>query len=362
MLKKSLYFIYTSIPFAVLLLLVAACQKANPPIASVPVKKDSISHLASNLLALVYKAHEKNIDILYKASLPKLPKAIYFYGNVELNALDYGSKKALQRLYQRIPIVFEDNEKPIKYLDLSNQNIYYLPEQFARLQQLQYLSLKNNHLQAIHPNLASCHQLRKIDLSSNALQYIPEGLQYLNQLHSIDLSDNLLTTLPLSMQQMIALRSLDLSNVHPAMALYNNQFKSIPAVVYRMPWLQKIFLEKLGLQKLSSKINNIDSLQVLSLNGNPLLNLEQLFRTLEQMPQLQALDISFLGRTELPVSVSKLKHLKVLLWHEESRMNEEYILNELKYRLPNTRIYYGKPGVHSPFLRGNSIATIVKSG
>ena len=342
-----------------LMLATYSCQKRVPALA-VQTEAITLSKLGSQLLVLERKIHEYTVDFVYKSSLPQLPLETLFYSKIELDALVYGCKKSLQGLFQQIPIPSIPSLKPLKHLDLSEQNIYYLPDQLTQCRQLQYLSLKNNHLQAINPKLSSCLDLKKIDLSSNGFQKIPQGLIHLEQVQSLDLSDNQLNNLPQDFQQLTGLQSLDLSNMHPAMALYNNHFESIPKVLFKMTSLKKLFLEKLALQTIPLSISQIDSLRVLSLNGNRSLQLEQVFETLRRTPQLQALDLSFIGRRQLPSSVSKLSHLKVLIWHEENKMNASYIQDKLKKLLPNTRIYYGKVGVLSPFLRGNTVETIVR--
>ena len=105
-------------------------------------------------------------------------------------------------------------------------------------------------------------------------------------------------------------------------------------------------------------MGSMRNLQVVSLNGTRALNLAQSFESLATLPNLLALDISFLGRRSLPSNIKKLQHLKVLIWHEERQGNRAFIEQTLKEWLPNTQIYYGKEKVATPFLRGNSITVI----
>ncbi|MDC0231156.1 leucine-rich repeat domain-containing protein, partial [Aureispira] len=92
------------------------------------------------------------------------------------------------------------------------------------------------------------------------------------------------------------------------------------------------------------------------------LNLYQAFNVMSEMPNLIALDLSFIGRQTLPSNIGKLQNLKVLIWHEEEQINQGYILETLKDLLPDTKVYFGKKGVATPFLRGNSISTITSAG
>ncbi len=79
------------------------------------------------------------------------------------------------------------------------------------------------------------------------------------------------------------------------------------------------------------------------------------------MPNLQVLDISFIGLHSLPYTVAKLKNLKVLIWTSENNRNAHSV-SQLKKVLPNTKIYHNPQKEAIPFVRGNSVNTLIKSG
>lgn len=325
--------------------------------------EDSLTMWEQQLLTIPIKIQDSIGQELYLKSLPKLPDEEDFFGNLQLNALQDGSKQCLKRVYQSIATPYRNNAyERTKHLDLSYRNIYYIPNKVSNFPNLRYLSLSNNRIQALNPNLAYCKKLRKLDLSSNGLSKLPTSLNLLTQIDELILADNRLNTLPAHFANLSNLKTIDISNLHSGMAEFYNNITTFPRVLTRMSNIEKLFLEKLPIRSLPSSIKNMTKLQVLSLNGNRSINLNQAFNVLADVPDLIALDVSFMGRRTLPQSIQKLKNLKILVWHEENQNNRTFIEETLKKWLPNTKIYYGKKGMATLFLRGNTVTTIRNVG
>jgi Leucine-rich repeat (LRR) protein len=325
--------------------------------------EDTLTVLDKNILEIHSVMHKELVDELYLNTVSKLPGDSSFFGQAQVNALEAGSQKSLRKVYQRIITPQKPNAlENTKHLDLSDQDIHYIPNKVALYSNLRFLSLKNNQIQAINPKLSHCKKLKKLDLSSNGIKKIPFGLIYLTQIEELVLADNNLTSLPSYFYNLNNLKKLDLSNPHSAMATYRNEITHLPKVLLRMQNIEKLFLDNLPLDGLPHDIKKMSNLMVISLKGNNKLNLNQVFNSLGKMNNLIALDLSFIGRRTLPKNISKLKNLKVLVWHENNHMNRAFVLKTLKQLLPNTKIYFGEKGVATPFLRGNSIATIKNAG
>jgi len=344
-----------------------SCQQAETTslgdAALLATTKDTLTVLDKKMLGSHSVMHKTLVDELYLNTLPKLPGDSSFFGQVQINALESGSQKSLRKVYQRIVTPQKTNAlENTRHLDLSDQHIHYIPNKITRYSNLRFLSLKNNHIQAINPKLSHCKKLKKLDLSSNGIKKLPFGLIYLTQIEELVLADNSLTSLPSYFYNLNNLKKLDLSNPHTAMAEYRNEITHLPKVLLRMHNIEKLFLENLPLDGLPHNMQKMSNLMVLSLKGNNKLNLNQAFNSLGKMNNLIALDLSFIGRRTLPRSISKLKNLKVLVWHENNRINRDFVLETLKELLPNTKIYFGEKGVATPFLRGNSIATLKNAG
>lgn len=347
-------------PWFVLLLLCcwlgAGCGEALP--VEQPIVVAPLAPLPPTVQQLLEAQASSQVALFQLASrrkMPSLPQEETYWKDLHYNALLAGSQRALRKNYRQIG---SPERQLTKHLDLSYQDIHFLPDHICSYHDLRYLSLSNNQLKALNPKLQHCQQLQKIDLSSNGLTQLPKGIAYLHQIEELVLADNKLHSLPNFLGHLRNLKVLDISNLHSSAAVYYNNIQHLPKVLLGMPYLEKLFLEKLPLRTLPRQLGYMRNLQVVSLNGNRALNLSQSFESLSTLPNLLALDISFMGRRSLPASIKKLKNLKVLIWHEERQANRAFIENTLKEWLPNTQIYYGKAKVATPFLRGNSLAVI----
>ncbi len=317
-----------------------------------------ISVFSNEILTKQTKIVQRIAHQFWLNTVDKLPKEADFWTNLQALALQNGGRYALQSYFKTIR---QTQDTSLRYLSLANQNLYYLPRNIGDYKNLRYLSVKNNRLQAINPKLANCSKLRKLDLSSNQMYDLPFNIIYLSQIEELILSDNRLSTLPSYFFNMSGLKVLDISNFHPRLSKGYNKFEKLPEVLLKMNHIEKLFLDKLPLQKLPSDIYRMQNLQVLSLNGARALDLNQAFEALSKIPNLIALDLSFIGRRTLPSSIAKLKNLKVLIWHEENKVNMSFIQNQLVSLLPNTKVFHAGRAGATPFLRGNSIQTIENS-
>lgn len=335
-----------------------SCNQSTPPPIITETDEQYFKELPPTiqpLLAAQASSQAAIINLSSRKKLPDLPSTDNYWRALHYNALIAGSQRNLHKHYRGISA---PQRQLTKHLDLSYQGIQFLPDHICSYRDLRYLSLSNNQLQAINPKLQHCQRLRKLDLSSNGIQHLPQGLAYLHQIEELVLADNELYTLPHFLANLRNLKILDISNLHSSAASYYNNIQRFPIAVTKMPRLQKLFLEKLPLHTLPRYLGYLRELQVVSLNGCRGLNLSQSFESLSTLPNLVALDISFLGRNSLPASIRKLQQLKILIWHEEGQRNRAFIEQTLRQWLPNTKIYYGKASVATPFLRGNSLSVI----
>ncbi|MCP4439502.1 MAG: leucine-rich repeat domain-containing protein [Aureispira sp.] len=352
---------YKLFVLGILLCICWSCE--NAAISEVAPKKEKslvspslINATTSGLDSMAYK--------IWWASLPKLPKTEHFFLDILTDASWQACQKIRKRLFgtvlAKIPAE-KSNRAALKYLDLSYQNIRYLPNDMADLSNLKHLVLKNNSLRDINACLRHCSQLKTLDVSTNNWTEVPSNLIYLTQLRDLKLVDNKLESLPSFLQNLKSLKTLDISNVHPAMAQGNNLFKEVPQVIGQMPWLEKLLMEYLPIRRFPGNMVRMKNLQVLSLKGCRGIDWRQAFEIMARMPNLQVLDISFIGLHSLPYNVSKLKNLKVLVWTAENNRNA-YFIDQLKEVLPNTKIYHNPLKEAIPFIRGNSVKTLVGAG
>ncbi|XP_043488403.1 leucine-rich repeat-containing protein 59 [Polistes fuscatus] len=96
-------------------------------------------------------------------------------------------------------------------LDLSLCDLEEVPvEEIANIRKVTYLDLSNNVLVTLPNNFIILKQILKLDLSKNMLTEIPENFGEMTQLKYLDLYANQISRLPLSLSELKNLRWLDL--------------------------------------------------------------------------------------------------------------------------------------------------------
>lgn len=340
------------IPYVLFCILCIACTPERQPI-----KKESTASpkRTIDLLANVASVGmEKGANYLHFAQFKPLSWTAGEIAKAQLKSLQSAAQNNLTAHFKVLEL---PKNKAVPYLNFTGLERSFLPENLSAYRQLRVLNLKENQLKSLPPNLKNCKDLRKINLSSNGLQKLPPTIYTLENLEELVLQDNKFSSLPSALKKLKKLKVLDLSNLHPADATGYNNFIKLPNLLLYLDRIQRIFAERLPLKTLPQGMGNLKDLRVLSVAGCRALELNRAIAVLASAPQITALNISFIGRKSLPVSIQKLKHLRVLIWHEEGSRNAAFI-PILKKWLPNTKIYYGKKGVATPFLRGSSLSVL----
>lgn len=162
------------------------------------------------------------------------------------------SEKRIQTQQQltEFPREVFDHADTLEILDLGNNQLSDLPDDFARLKKLKILFLTNNRFTHIPPVLSQCPALEMIAfkenqltefaedsipehtrwliLTGNQLTRLPDSMGKLHRLQKLALAGNQLTELPNSMANC---RSLEL------IRLSANRFEALPDWLFKLPRL-----------------------------------------------------------------------------------------------------------------------------
>lgn len=147
----------------------------------------------------------------------------------------------------------------LEVLDLSNNQLSELPEDFWRFKRLKRLFLTNNCFTAVPKVLAQCPELIMVSFKGNRLTEFAEGTLP-TSLQWLILTDNQLTALPEDFGRYQQLQKL---------ALAGNQLEALPA---SMQQCQELGLLRLALNRFSSFpdwLFRLPKLAWLALGGNP---------------------------------------------------------------------------------------------
>ena len=147
----------------------------------------------------------------------------------------------------------------LEVLELSDNQLSELPDDFARLSKLKILFLTNNQFTQLPVVLADCPKLEMISFKNNQLVEVPEQSLPLTTRWLI-LTGNALTHLPDSIGELKSLQKL---------ALAGNQITSLPETMQHCRALQLIRLSANQLTTLPDFLFQLPKLAWLGFAGNP---------------------------------------------------------------------------------------------
>lgn len=107
-------------------------------------------------------------------------------------------------------------------IDLSGENLYRLPEEYAQFTELRKLNVSDNNMAEVPPVLFGLKTLTHLNLAENRISSLPEGLKALSQLQTLNLSGNPIAELPAWLSELPTLKTLDISHT---------QIEQLPAAI-----------------------------------------------------------------------------------------------------------------------------------
>ncbi|WP_019614063.1 leucine-rich repeat-containing protein kinase family protein [Psychromonas ossibalaenae] len=148
----------------------------------------------------------------------------------------------------------------LEVLDLSNNQLSTLPDDFDRLKQLKILFVSNNNFEHLPAVLAKCPKLEMLGFKANKIRTVPENALPVDTRWLI-LTDNEIEKLPDSMGQLWRLQKL---------ALAGNKITALPDSMQNCKNLQLARLSANQLTSLPDWLLQLPKLSWLAFSGNPL--------------------------------------------------------------------------------------------
>ena len=172
---------------------------------------------------------------------------------------------SLQDNLTEIPGVLYSFKDSLQFLDLSNNFLETLPNDFGIFEKLEILFISNNQLTVLPEVLSKCKSLRLIGIKSNKIKVIPENSLPKN-LQWLTLADNLIESIPKSIGNCTFLQKLILSG---------NKIKSVPQEILKCENLELIRLASNELDCFPEVLLELPKLTWLAYSGNPFNNHEE---------------------------------------------------------------------------------------
>lgn len=146
----------------------------------------------------------------------------------------------------------------LEVLDLSNNQLTSLPDDFNRLHKLRILFASNNLFEILPDILGACANLTMIGFKANQITQVPENALPMN-LQWLILTDNAITELPESIGRLRSLKKLMLAG---------NKLKSLPASLENCQQLQLLRISANALEAFPEVVLKLPRLAWLAFAGN----------------------------------------------------------------------------------------------
>jgi len=135
-----------------------------------------------------------------------------------------------------------------------------LPKAFDQLKSLRAVNLGGNNLTEFPPQLIHMPDIQKLYLGSNKISDIPNTIQHMHSLEVLNLGDNHIETVPAELGSLSKLVSINLAC---------NRIRSLPRTMIRLRKLRSLSLHNNRLATLPPELVSINLVE-LSLRNNPL--------------------------------------------------------------------------------------------
>lgn len=171
-----------------------------------------------------------------------------------------GSKKiTLSEGFSVFPEELFKYKETLEILDLSKNNLSFLPDNFNEFKKLKIAFFSENNFEQFPSILAECPSLTMIGFKSNKIKTIPEN-SFPKDLQWLILTDNQIEVLPESIGDYSLLQKC---------ALAGNKISKLPETMQQCTNLELLRISANQLQEIPFWLLNLPKLSWLAIDGNP---------------------------------------------------------------------------------------------
>lgn len=201
--------------------------------------------------------------------------------------------------------LFPQGNNNLIRLDISHNELFYLPEEIGNAQNLEELKCDyNRFLTSLPANLTKLTRLTTLWASGNNFSFLPKPILALTNLTTLGLSANYISKLP---NEFFNLKKLN------CFFFSHNLLMEIPKAVENLTCLRILDVKFNSLKRLPNEIVNLNSLGDIECAYN---HIESLPENFEKMTNLHTLFIRSNNLTSLPPTITMMTNLRNLNFME----------------------------------------------
>eukprot|EP00917_Polyrhabdina_sp_WS-2016_P020475 GHVP01043868.1.p1 GENE.GHVP01043868.1~~GHVP01043868.1.p1 ORF type:complete len:460 (-),score=65.81 GHVP01043868.1:350-1729(-) len=220
-------------------------------------------------------------------------------GTLDLSLYSKTNLNMSSRGLRQLPVSVFIEKDSVTTLDLTKNELEFLPEEITQLVHLERLALGGNKIKTLPRGITRLKKLKWLDFTENSSLIIPDFLSEMNSLLGVGLSACGLKSVPSSIWKLRGLLKA---------AFFSNTIRQIPRDIGNLKGLLKLDLSSNMIKKLPDEIGDLRELTWINLSNNLIEELPDSIRNLTKLKEL-GLGNNLIKR--LP-DLSTMKHLKVL--------------------------------------------------
>jgi len=270
------------------------------------IKKITITGIKTSGKIINEISLKPNVEFLNitNSQLYVLPET--FVNLVNLKELDF-SNNSFNWLY---PPTLVYNLKNLKALNLSHNKLRNLAPEFENLENLEKLDISDTSLESVPDILYKMKNLKELNLSQNSFSMLPSDFDKLENLEKLDLSLNGFRNIPEVLFNLINLKELIIVQ-ESYLNLRADQYTigEIPSGISKLQNLEKLDLNNNEIRTLPDELFELSKLEVLKLNDNYIRTIPSQIKKLSNLKELELESNSYSG-LDLPIEICELKNLE----------------------------------------------------
>ena len=188
----------------------------------------------------------------------------------------------------------------LKYLDLSQIDVFEIPDSFLNLKKLKCLNLSDTKILSFPISITQIHSLKRLYLTNTEISELPESIGELVNISYLDIAGTGICELPQSFKKLKRLKYFNMNNTPTVEMPYNLFFAK---------GLKELHLAYTEIDTIPDYITKLNRLRVLDIKGT---NIAVIPEQLAKLTNLKKLDLCFSQVSKLPHNFGLLTNLEVL--------------------------------------------------